>query len=272
MNNPSSVVSADHTSGNNQSTSRSSPALHRPLQLASLLSPRSISSAAATFPTSSSSNMSAILETHGASIFHLLCIGTSLAVAFSVLDGSRFGYHPSCMALAYLLFMAEGALTAIKFRSLEGPERTTAIWKHASLQSLGVLFAIIGFYAIYTNKSIHGKPHFTSYHSYAGLLAFVLAIVAPLGGAVSFKRLGLLTRLPQQHWAPIKYVHRKVGQVTVFVGLLAIVLALTHKAVYLGIVSYLLQLCVLAVAAYLAHTLVHFSSASMLPMSSQKPN
>ena len=165
--------------------------------------------------------------------FHALCVVASLGIAGSTFDGSRFGYHPTFMATGYVLLMAEGAYAAVKFRTADGPDRVSLIWRHAAIQGAGVLCACIGFYAIYTNKTLHGKPHFTSYHSYAGLAAFVLALVAPLGGLVSFKRLGMLTKLPQSYWAPVKLAHRKAGSATVFVALLAVLLTLTHKAVYL---------------------------------------
>ena len=47
--------------------------------------------------------------------------------------------------------------------------------------------------------------------SQAGLATLVLAAVAPLGGLVSFRRLGLIDRFPDSWHAAIKWAHRKVN-------------------------------------------------------------
>lgn len=39
-----------------------------------------------------------------------------------------------------------------------------------------------GMYAIYTNKIINGKPHFTTIHGKIGLLALILNSVVAFGG------------------------------------------------------------------------------------------
>ncbi len=46
--------------------------------------------------------------------------------------------------------------------------------------------------------------------SQAGLATLLLATVAPLGGLVSFRRLGLIDRFPDSWHAAIKWAHRKV--------------------------------------------------------------
>ena len=59
---------------------------------------------------------------------------------------------------------------------------------------------------------VHGKAHFTSWHGKVGLAVFILSIVAPLGGVVSFRRLGLLQRLPEKMQPQIKWAHRNVSR------------------------------------------------------------
>ena len=70
-----------------------------------------------------------------------------------------------------------------------------------------------------TSKHLHrilvtqnrlGKEHFASLHAKTGLVTFGLAMAAPLGGILSFRKLGLLPLLPQQWQAHIKWVHRSV--------------------------------------------------------------
>ncbi len=58
---------------------------------------------------------------------------------------------------------------------------------------------------------VHGKVHFKSLHAKVGLAVFILSIVAPLGGVVSFRRLGLLQRLPEKLQPQIKWAHRNVS-------------------------------------------------------------
>lgn len=60
-------------------------------------------------------------------------------------------------------------------------------------------------------QNLKGKQHFTSLHGKVGLCTFTLALAAPLLGALSFRRLGLIQRFPEP-WQPVlKWLHRLVG-------------------------------------------------------------
>ena len=59
---------------------------------------------------------------------------------------------------------------------------------------------------------VHGKAHFTSWHAKVGLTVFILSIVAPLGGVASFRKFGLLQRMPEKLQPRIKWAHRNVSQ------------------------------------------------------------
>lgn len=62
-------------------------------------------------------------------------------------------------------------------------------------------------------QNLKGKAHFTSLHGKVGLVAFSLAMAAPLLGVLSFRRLGLIQRFPEP-WQPrLKWLHRLVGGV-----------------------------------------------------------
>ena len=129
-----------------------------------------------------------------------------------------------------------------------------AITNHAIIQSAATACIAMGFYAIYHNKvrgtvcsmagrgvgerlarrgtlprcphllaltptlpqNLKGKQHFTSLHGKVGLCTFCLALAAPLLGAASFRRLGIIQRFPEP-WQPrLKWLHRLVrlgGQV-----------------------------------------------------------
>jgi len=157
-----------------------------------------------------------------------------LTVPLYLFDGAvLFTYHPSAMAMGFGLLMTLGVASALKLRALgPGPERVKAIWAHAAVQVFGLAFALGGFIAIYRNKAMKGKQHFTSTHGQVGLLAMLLAALSPVLGSGAFARLGLLTRLPESVRPAAKWVHRKVGVCAWGAGILAILLALPHPSVF----------------------------------------
>jgi Eukaryotic cytochrome b561 len=72
----------------------------------------------------------------------------------------------------------------------------------------------------------HGKLHFQSLHGKIGLGATIAAPTAALGGALSFRKLGLLTHVSPTVQARVKALHRASGPVVlaaafvnVFIGL-----------------------------------------------------
>jgi hypothetical protein len=58
----------------------------------------------------------------------------------------------------------------------------------------------------------NGYNHFVSTHAKVGLATMVLGMMAPIGGAVSFRKLGLLTLLPTAMQPIIKMGHRYVSK------------------------------------------------------------
>ena len=60
---------------------------------------------------------------------------------------------------------------------------------------------------------IHDKPHFKTLHGKFGITTFALALTVAAGGAVSFRRFGLLTKLPDHLQTRLKWVHRNVSSV-----------------------------------------------------------
>ena len=86
------------------------------------------------------------IATHGTVI---ATVGTLVAALY---NGTLFAWHPILMSLGFLGAMAEGVLTAVKFRRLEGPPRAAAIQRHFWIQLLAVTAVAGGFWAIYQNK------------------------------------------------------------------------------------------------------------------------
>ena len=90
----------------------------------------------------------------------------------------------------------------------------------------------IGFYAIYRNKELHGKPHFTSYHGLAGAAVLTATAAVPAGGALAFKHLGLMRHAPEMRLALIKALHRRAGALTYFAATLVVALGLCTPAIH----------------------------------------
>lgn len=175
-----------------------------------------------------------------------------------------FTYHPAAMGLGFGLLMPLGVCQALKMRAMgPGAERVKAIWVHAATQALATAFALGGFYAIYSNKALHGKAHFTTTHGQLGLIAMTLTVISPIMGGAAFKRLGILARLPEPMQAAVKWAHRKTGIVAWGAGVLATMTALPHPAVFKeGGITAAWQCAVVVAAAGLAYLYVGATSAT----------
>jgi hypothetical protein len=75
----------------------------------------------------------------------------------------------------------------------------------------------------------HGKQHFKSYHGKYGLASVVLAWAAAFGGALSFRRLGILQRFPADIQPVLKAAHRSIGPIVWFLALYNSLLGLQTK-------------------------------------------
>ena len=65
-----------------------------------------------------------------------------------------------------------------------------------------------------------------------GLATFILAVIAPLGGALSFKQWGFISQLPER-WQPwVKAAHRNIGRITLLLSFVTIQLILGHHSAY----------------------------------------
>lgn len=85
-------------------------------------------------------------------VLHVSVVIVAVSLCFCLFDGSLFSWHPVFMSLGYIIFMSEGLLAAIMFRSIDGAERVSAIQSHALLQLRAVLCICLGFGVIYRNK------------------------------------------------------------------------------------------------------------------------
>jgi len=182
-------------------------------------------------------------------VLHGSVVIVALSLACCLFDGSLFAWHPALMSVGYIIFMSEGVLSAVMFRTLDGPERVSAIWSHALLQARAMVCIVAGFVVIYRNKVVNGRSHFLSTHAQVGLATMLLSLGSPLLGLVSFRRMGIIQRFPERLQPRIKWLHRQLGVVTWLMSLVTIQLALRHPAVYKGGLTIFWQVGVGLIAA-----------------------
>lgn len=94
------------------------------------------------------------------------------------------------------------------------------VYAHVVLQLLCVAAALVGFAAIYANKNRHGKDHFTTWHSWAGLVALTMFAMNASGGLLS----SLVIR---KSWVWRDPLHRLSGTLAVLSGAVAAALGVS---------------------------------------------
>jgi cytochrome b-561 domain-containing protein 2 len=165
----------------------------------------------------------------------ILCtVALVLAVLPQVYAGELFPWHPILMGLGFLGFMCEGIIAAYRLRPTDGPPRVAAIQNHMWVQIASTISILLGFWAIYYNKTLHNKQHFKSLHGKVGLFTTILSLAAPTLGVLSFKKLGLLTKLPAEWHPAVKWLHRLIGAITWVSAIFTMQLPLPHRAVFEG--------------------------------------
>ncbi|KAL4443035.1 hypothetical protein ABPG77_008526 [Micractinium sp. CCAP 211/92] len=194
------------------------------------------------------------------------CVAMAMAMLPAAYRGELFAWHPLMFTLGFIGFMTEGIMAAVRFRPNEGSTRVAAITNHALIQCAATACCCLGFYAIFHNKNLKGKQHFTSLHGKVGLLTFCLALASPLLGALSFRRLGLVQRFPDG-WQPrLKWLHRLISVYAYVTAMVAMQLPLPHQAVLTGLWCRAWQACVAALAACVLYVLRgRISGSRVLP-------
>lgn len=140
----------------------------------------------------------------------LCCIFIVVSVLPSAYAGTLFAWHPIFMSIGYLIFMCEGIMIAYRVRDLDGNSRVGLLIKHFWTQVASVVCVSLGFAAIYVNKSMHGKSHFTSLHGKLGLVTYFFSLAAVGLGVFSFKKTGFIESLPSTLHPFVKWIHRLV--------------------------------------------------------------
>mmetsp|Transcript_2440 Transcript_2440/g.5463 ORF Transcript_2440/g.5463 Transcript_2440/m.5463 type:complete len:247 (+) Transcript_2440:297-1037(+) len=90
---------------------------------------------------------------------------------------SPFSWHPFLMTLGMTGSMGIAAVT-----KKQGGYTNTKL--HGMIASFGYLLALGGLYAIYHNKNLYERPHFTSYHGKIGIATMACTLGPLLAGAI----------------------------------------------------------------------------------------
>eukprot|EP00608_Synchroma_pusillum_P005883 CAMPEP_0198420148 /NCGR_PEP_ID=MMETSP1452-20131203/705_1 /TAXON_ID=1181717 /ORGANISM="Synchroma pusillum, Strain CCMP3072" /LENGTH=233 /DNA_ID=CAMNT_0044140297 /DNA_START=23 /DNA_END=720 /DNA_ORIENTATION=+ len=167
---------------------------------------------------------------------HAVCFLTTLSVLGAVFSQERrldlFSFHPLCMSLGTLLFVAEGV---VSYRNrfllealadiMDGQRRSKNRAIHQTLQALGTAFILLGLLLILANKVEVGHTIMPlSIHSMVGTVAVLLCLAQ---AAVGFQKMAALQAMPERR------VHRYHGEA----GLL--VFDALMLSVFLGMLSFL---------------------------------
>ncbi|XP_010736985.2 transmembrane reductase CYB561D2 [Larimichthys crocea] len=164
-------------------------------------------------------------RTASAVLTHFICIAFTAGIAVLSRPGSSlFSWHPFLMTLAFSLFMTEAILLFSPHGSpiKRFPHKTKGR-VHWILQCLCVSCAVLGLAAIFYNKHLNGKPHFTSWHGLLGLLTVCVVVLQSLAAVP------LIYHSLAKGWslAKLKRYHAATGLVTYLLGSGSLLLGLS---------------------------------------------
>lgn len=175
---------------------------------------------------------------------HFICIAFTVLITLLSRPGtSWFSWHPFFMTLAFFFFMTEAILL---FSPHGSPIKTlphkTKGRVHWVLQCLCASCGVLGLAAIFYNKHLNDKSHFTSWHGLLGLIT-VCAV-----GLQCLAAVPLIYHSLAKGWslAKLKRYHAASGLVTYLLGSTSLLLGLcsTWFTAFVGEYTwYLVVLC-----------------------------
>jgi len=117
-------------------------------------------------------------------VFHLITGALSVFMLYTASPGSDlFSWHPTLMTVSFCLIMSQAiAIFSPESSLLQSSDRRDKVQLHWILNLFSIISAAGGFGAIYLNKEIVGKKHFTSWHGLLGLITCIGVLMTALGG------------------------------------------------------------------------------------------
>ncbi|XP_066528046.1 cytochrome b561 domain-containing protein 2 [Hoplias malabaricus] len=155
---------------------------------------------------------------------HLVCaVFTGLMVALARPGSSLFSWHPFLMTLGFSFLMTEAILLLSPHVSpawrLKHQAKTRLHW---ALQCLCAMCVLLGLGAIFYNKHLNDKPHFSTWHGLIGLMTVCLFLIQSVGA------LPLLYHKLAKGWslAKLKRYHAASGLLTYLMGSVSLLLGM----------------------------------------------
>ncbi|OWF55449.1 cytochrome b561 domain-containing protein 2-like [Mizuhopecten yessoensis] len=139
---------------------------------------------------------------------------TAFMVYTAVPGSSLFSWHPTLMTVAFVLLMFEAILVFSGQSSMIlSQTRAYKAEVHAWVMGVAAICASCGFAAIYINKDMNHKNHFTSWHGFMGVLTLSYVLLQMIGG-ILLKYSGILRWLNIQiRLVDLKLYHATSGLV-----------------------------------------------------------
>jgi len=94
-----------------------------------------------------------------------------------------FSWHPVLMSIGFVLLLLQAIVMFSPESSLTpNSPRTDKVQLHWMLHAFGAASACFGFAAVFFNKEMNGRKHFSTWHSKLGLATMLGLFLAVLGG------------------------------------------------------------------------------------------
>jgi len=117
-------------------------------------------------------------------VVHLISVALTGFYFYLANPGSDlFSWHPVCMSLGFVLLLLQAIVIFSPESSLTpNSPRPDKVQLHWMLHAFGTASACFGFAAVFFNKEINGRKHFTTWHSKLGLATMLGLACVVLGG------------------------------------------------------------------------------------------
>nr|ACO15025.1 Cytochrome b561 domain-containing protein 2 [Caligus clemensi] len=157
-------------------------------------------------------------------VVHLLCVLlTAFYIYLSPPGTDLFSWHPVCMIVAFGCLSLQAILIFSPLSSLTpSSPRGDKVQLHWIFQCFSLLALVAGASAVYLNKEINGRSHFTSWHGKFGLATLIGFAVAFLGGIGSNYAIRFRDYIKP---VKMKMYHATLGMIIFFLAMSTLFLA-----------------------------------------------
>eukprot|EP01080_Neovahlkampfia_damariscottae_P001366 gene1366-11988_t len=148
-------------------------------------------------------------------IFRTLSFMFLIILIINLYKETFFKFHPILMSISFLLLLSEG-LFQVKEMKTNIEDRNYHQIIHVVIQFVSLISSLISFYVAFKQKNYLLKNHFTSWHSWFGVLTLTLQFLVSLIGM--FKFFNLFHTFYQT--MKLRISHQFLGILCYFLGLI----------------------------------------------------